>query len=161
MSDHSFTRAMGDYIQSVLNRIGYVASVRALDFNVQFTYIQNTSNKVQISLTDWNADYPAASDFLRILYGCDSFHPGSDSSMNISGFCDKGLEALMTHASEVSVTDPKAGNAIWAQVDREITNRSLSANILQLKYIDICSDRLGNYTFSQISRMLFSKVWVQ
>ncbi len=159
--DHSDTKAMGDYLQGVLNRIGYVASVRALDFNIQFTFIQNTNNKVQISLTDWSADYPAASDYLRILYGCDSFHPGSDASNNIPGFCDKAIDALMTRASAVSVTDPKAGQALWEQADREITDRSLAANILQLKWVDIVSTRLGNYTFSQISKMLFSKVWVQ
>ncbi len=159
--DHSDTKAMGDYLQGVLNRIGYVASVRALDFNVQFTYIQNTSNKVQISLTDWSADYPAASDFLRILYGCASFHPGSDASNNIPGYCDKGLEALMTRASNLSVTDPKAGEALWEQVDREITDRSLAANLIQLRFVDLLSSRVGNYTFSQISHLLFSKVWVQ
>ncbi len=159
--DHSDTKAMGDYLQGVLNRIGYVASVRALDFNVQFTYIQNTNNKVQISLTDWSADYPAASDFLRILYGCGSFHPGSDTSNNIPGFCDKNLEALMTRASNLSVTDPKAGEALWEQVDRDVTDRSLAANLIQLRFVDLLSSRLGNYTFSQISHLLFSKVWVQ
>ena len=159
--DHNDTKAMGDYLQGVLNRIGYVASVRALDFNVQFTYIQNTNNKVQISLTDWSADYPAASDFLRILYGCGSFHPGSDASNNIPGFCDKDLEALMTRASDVSVTDPRAGEALWEQVDRDVTDRSLAANLIQLRYVDLLSSRLGNYTFSQISHLLFSKVWVQ
>ena len=159
--DHAGTRAMGTYLQSVLNRIGYHASVRALDFNIQFTYIQNTNNKVQISITDWGADYPAPSDFLRILYGCSTFHPGSDASINISGYCNKDLEALMTRASDLSVTDAKAGNAIWSQVDRDVTDLALSANLIQRKWIDICSTRLGNYTFSQISRMLFSKAWVQ
>jgi peptide/nickel transport system substrate-binding protein len=153
--------AMGTYIQSVLNRIGYHASVRALDFNIQFTYIQNTNNKVQISVTDWGADYPAASDFLRILYGCASFHPGSDSSINVSGYCDKALDALMARASDISVTDPRAGDALWAEADRRVTDLALSANLMQRNWIDLCSSRLGNYQFSQISRMLFAKAWVQ
>jgi peptide/nickel transport system substrate-binding protein len=161
VADHSFSRGMGVYIQSILNQLGYVTSVRALDFNVQFTYQQNTNNHVQISLTDWVADYPAASDYLRVLYGCDSFHPGSDASINIAGFCDRAIEAQMTHASELSVTDPKGGNALWSQIDREITDRALAANLLQLKWVQPVSSRLGNFTFSQISHMLFSKVWVQ
>jgi peptide/nickel transport system substrate-binding protein len=161
VADHSFSKAMGDYIQSVLNQIGFVASVRALDFNVQFTYQQNSNNKVQISLTDWSEDFPAPSDFLRILYSCASFHPGSDASINISAFCDKDIDAMMAHAAAVAVTDPTAANVIWGQVDREITNRSLAANLVQLKWIDLVSTRLGNYTFSQISKLLFSRVWVQ
>ena len=51
---------MGVYLQSVLNSIGYKATVKALSGNIQFTYIQNTKNKVQISVTQWYQDYPAA-----------------------------------------------------------------------------------------------------
>ena len=62
----------------MLKSIGYDASVKAISQNIQFTYIQNTNNKVQISVSQWYQDYPAASDFLNVLFGCDSFHPGSD-----------------------------------------------------------------------------------
>ena len=44
--------------------------VKPISPNIQFTYIQNTNNKVQISITQWYQDYPAASDFLNILFGC-------------------------------------------------------------------------------------------
>ena len=36
------------------------------------TYIQNTNNKVQISVSQWYQDYPAASNFLNVLFGCGS-----------------------------------------------------------------------------------------
>ena len=158
---HDYTKALGDYIRSVLQQIGYDASVRALDFNIQFTYIQNTNNKVQISLSDWSLDFPAASDFLDELYGCQSFHPGSDSSMNISGDCDRDLDQVMMQAEAVSVTDPKAGEQLWEQADRMISNRAYSVPLMQMRWVDVVSSRLGNYTFSEISRMIFSKVWVQ
>ena len=73
-------------------------SVKPISPNIQFTYIQNTNNKVQISITQWYQDYPAASDFLNILFGCESFHEGSDSSINIAGFCDKEIDAKMKEA---------------------------------------------------------------
>ena len=88
--DHAYAIAMGAYLQSMLHRIGYEASLRALDFNVQYTYIQNSNNKVQISMSDQQADYPAASDFLEIFFSCGAFHPGSDSSLNFSGYCKQG-----------------------------------------------------------------------
>ncbi len=159
--NYAFTLAMGAYLQSMLRGLGYDASLRALDFNIQFNYIQNTNNKVQISLTDWSADYPAASDFLRILYGCGSFHPGSDSSNNIPGYCDHALDAEMAAADAATLIDPARGNALWAKVDRDVTNLSLAADLIQDKWIDIVSIRLGNYTFSQINHMIFSKVWVR
>ena len=159
--NHDYSKALGDYLRSTLEAIGYQASVRAFDFNIQFTFIQNTNNKVQISLTDWSADYPAASDFLDELYGCGSFHPGSDSSMNITGDCDKDLQSVMDRAKLVSVTDPKAGELLWEQADRMIVDRAYAVPLVQIRRVTPVSSRLGNYTFSQISWMLFSKVWVQ
>ena len=159
--DHDYTKALGDYLREVLQDIGYDASVRALSFNIQFNYIQNTNNKVQISLTDWSLDFPGASDFLDELYGCDSFHPGSDSSMNIPGDCNPGLQAVMRQAAAISVTDPKAGELLWEQADRMITDGAYSVPLLQMRWVDLVSSRLGNYTFSEISRVIFSKVWVR
>src|SRR5439155_14866049 len=89
--DTAISKSLGVYLQSVLKDIGYDAEVKPISPNIQFTYIQNTNNKVQISLTQWYQDYPAASDFLYILFGCESYTPGSDSSINISGFCDEGI----------------------------------------------------------------------
>jgi peptide/nickel transport system substrate-binding protein len=87
--DSAVSKSVGTYLQSVLNELGFKAELKPISSNIQFTYIQNTNNKVQISISQWYQDYPEASDFLNILFGCDSFHPGSDSSVNIAGFCDK------------------------------------------------------------------------
>src|SRR5262249_29823913 len=87
--DRAVSREIGTYLQSVLNEIGYKASVKPISNDIQFVYTQNTKNKVQISISQWYQDYPAASDFLYVLLSCNSFHPDSDSSVNIAGFCDK------------------------------------------------------------------------
>ena len=109
---------MGVYIQSVLNQIGYKATVKPISGNIFFTYVQNTKNKVQINVQQWYQDYPAASDFLYVLFGCDSFHPGSDSSINIAGFCDKKINAQMHKALALASTDEDAANALWTKIDR-------------------------------------------
>ena len=62
-----------------------------------------------MSVTQWYQDYPAASDFLNILFGCESFHEGSDCSVNIAGFCDKEIDAKMKEALALGVTDPDGG----------------------------------------------------
>ena len=48
VSDDDVNKQMGVYLQSVLNSIGYKATVKPISGNIQFTYIQNTKNKVQI-----------------------------------------------------------------------------------------------------------------
>ena len=83
VEDVAVNREIGTYVASVLRDLGYDAAVKPISENIQFTYIQNTNNNVQISLTEWYQDYPAASDFLNVLFNCRSFHPGSDTSVNI------------------------------------------------------------------------------
>ena len=56
-------RAVGTYVLDVLRQLGFDARLRVLSGNLQFTYIQNTANHVQISLTPWYADYPGAHRF--------------------------------------------------------------------------------------------------
>ena len=67
----------------------------------------------------------------------------------------------MQAADAMSVSDRARGNAMWAAIDREVTNLSLEAPLFQNNQVDLVSSRLGNYTFSQVAHMLFSKVWVR
>ena len=159
--DDEVNKAMGVYLQSVLNQIGYKASVKPISGNIFFTYVQNTKNKVQINVQQWYQDYPAASDFLYILFGCESFHPGSDSSINIAGFCDKKINAQMHKALTLGVTNEKAANVLWAKVDRAVTDASPMATLFTPKHIDFVSKRVGNFTFSKEFYWLVDQSWVK
>jgi peptide/nickel transport system substrate-binding protein len=160
-SDDEVNKAMGVYIQSVLNSIGYKASVKPISVNIFFTYVQNTKNKVQINVQQWYQDYPAASDFLYILFGCESFHPGSDSSINFSGFCNKPINAEMHKGLDLGVTDSNAANKVWAKVDKEVTDQAPMATLFSPKHLDFVSKRVGNFTFSKQFYWLVDQSWVQ
>ena len=159
--DKAVPKAIATYMQGVLRDLGYDASLKTVSHNIQFTYIQNTNNNVQISVTDWYADYPAPSDFLNVLYGCDSFHAGSDSSINIAGWCDKKVDADMKAALKTAVTDPAAANKMWAKVDQEITDAAPAASLFQPKRVDVVSQRVGNFEFNDTYHLIFSQAWVQ
>ena len=159
--DTAVSKAIGTYMQSVLTDIGYVAEVKPISSNLQFTYIQNTNNKVQISISQWYQDYPAASDFLNILFGCASFTPGSDSSINMAGFCDKDIQAKMDAALLLGVTDPVAANAMWTEVDKAVTDKAPMAALFTPKRIDFVSKRVGNFQFNSQFYWMVSQSWVQ
>jgi peptide/nickel transport system substrate-binding protein len=161
VADTTAAQAIGTYLQSVLNSIGYDASVKSISGNIQFTYIQNTNNKVQISVSIWNQDYPAASDFLNVLFGCDSFHPASDASVNISGFCDKAIDAKMKHALVTGVTDPAAGNREWAAIDKLVTDQSPAAVLFTPKHLDFVSKRVKHFVFNPQYYWLQNASWIQ
>ncbi len=161
VSDDEVNKAVGEYVQSVLTSIGYKATLKPISGNIQFTYIQNTKNKVQISLSQWYQDYPAASDFLNVLLSCASFTPGSDSSINIAGFCDKTIEAQMKDALVTERTSMDEANAKWGAVDKAVMTAAPTAPLLTPKLIDFTSKRVGNYQFSKQFYMLVSQLWTK
>lgn len=159
--DKAVSKSIGVYLQSVLNELGYDTDVKPISSNIQFTYIQNTNNKVQMSISQWYQDYPAASDFLNILFGCSSFTEGSDSSINIAGFCDKDIDAKMQAALALGVTDPAAANKEWAVIDKAVTDSAAAAALFTPKHLDFVSKRLGNFQFNSQYYFMVTQAWVQ
>jgi peptide/nickel transport system substrate-binding protein len=154
-------KAVGVYLASVLNEIGFKATAKAISGNIAFTYPQNTKNHVQINVQQWYQDYPAASDFLHILFGCESFHPGSDSSINMAGFCNKPINAEMNKALKQEVTNFPKANAMWTKIDREVTDQAPMATMFTPKHLDFVSKRVGNFVFSKQFYWLVGQSWVQ
>jgi len=154
-------KQLGEYLQSVLNQIGYKAVLKPISPNIQFTYIQNTKNKVQISISSWYQDYPAASDFLHVLLSCASFHQGSDTSINISGFCDKPIDTQMDAALSTEQTSMTQANTMWGQVDKAIMAQAPTAPLFTPKLIDFTSSRIKHYEFSKQFYMLVDQLWVK
>jgi peptide/nickel transport system substrate-binding protein len=161
VQEDEVNKSIGEYAQSLLNQIGYRATLKPLSANIQFTYIQNTKNKVQVALTSWYQDYPAASDFLRVLLSCASFHPGSDSSINVSGFCDKDIDARMGVAGRTEQSDMAAANRQWGQIDQAVMAQSPVVPLFNPKLVDFVSTRVGDYQFSKQFYMLVSQLWVR
>ncbi len=160
-SDDDVNKAMGVYLQSVLNQLGYKATVKPISVNIFFTYVQNTKNKVQINVQQWYQDYPTASDFLYILFGCESFHPGSDSSINFSGFCNKPINAQMHKALTLAVTNEAGANVQWAKIDKQVTDQAPMATLFNPKHVDFVAKRVGNFTFSKEFYWLVDQSWVK
>jgi peptide/nickel transport system substrate-binding protein len=161
VQNDSVNEGIGLYMVSLLNQLGYKATLKPLSDNIQYNYIQNTSNHVQLSLTQWYQDYPAASDFLQVLLSCASFHPGSDSSINIAGYCNKNLDAQMSSADTQGLTDPKAANAEWGSIDKAYMAESPLVPLFTPKLVDFTSSRVKNYEFSAQYYMLVDQVWLK
>ncbi|QIG52153.1 ABC transporter substrate-binding protein [Nordella sp. HKS 07] len=159
--DKAISKAVGVYLQSMLTELGYQAEVKPISTNIQFTYIQNTNNKVQMSITQWYQDYPAASDFLYILFGCESFREGSDSSVNISGFCDKEINDKMKAALALGVTDQASADKMWTEIDKAITDKAPAAALFTPKHLDFVSKRVGNFQFNSQYYWMVTQSWVQ
>jgi peptide/nickel transport system substrate-binding protein len=159
--DTEVSKSIGIYLQGVLNELGYKTSVKPISQNIQFTYIQNTNNKVQISVSQWFQDYPRPSNFLQVLFSCASFKPGSDASVNIAGFCDKAIDQKMFDAQATTIADPVKGAQMWTDIDKAVTDAAPVAVLFTPKRIDLVSKRLKNFTFSPQFYWIVSQSWVE
>ncbi len=156
IDDSPVARAIGTYMLDVLRDLGFVPRLRSLSGNVQFTYIQNTNNRVQASLTTWYADYASAGNFLGGIFGCSAFRPGSDASPNISGFCDPALDARL----QAALAAPD-GAADLAAIDRAVTDQAPAVVLFNPRYIDVVSARVGHFGYHEQFRWLVGQSWVR
>lgn len=156
-------KALAEQMVSDLNSIGYHASAQILAGTIQYPYVQNSKNHSHwnIAWSAWYQDYPAASDFLNVLLGCGSIHPGSDASPNIAAFCNKAIQAEMDHAEQLGVTDPTAANAVWAQVDHQVTDQAAWVDLYNPKQIDFLSKRVQGYQWNPQWYILIDQQWLK
>ncbi len=148
---------------SDLRRIGYQATTQFLSNTIQQSYVDNSANhsKWNVALAAWAPDYPAASDFLNVLLGCGSIHPGSDASPNIAAYCNPTIQAKMDHAEEVGQTNPTAANKIWAQVDHDMTDEAPLVDLVNPRQIDFLSARVHGYHWNPQWNILIDQTWLR
>jgi peptide/nickel transport system substrate-binding protein len=158
----SFSVAAGQQMVSDLNAIGYKASIQSLNNGIQYPFVQNSNNnsKWQVAWSDWFQDYPAASDFLNVLLGCGSIHPHSDASPNIAEFCNPAIQAQMNQARTLGETNQAGANALWAQVDHEVTNQAPWVTMFNPKQIDLLSSKVHGYQWNPQWYILIDQQWL-
>ncbi|NVN04589.1 ABC transporter substrate-binding protein [Asaia spathodeae] len=150
---------MGVYLRNMLQSLGFVASVRPMTPETAEGYARNSDNHVQISLAYWYADYPSPSTFLDALLGCDNARLHTESATNASGFCYPPLQSLMERARKS--LDPELTRSMWEQAGIMAMDQSALVPLIQMRYVDFVSKRLGNYHYSLLNHMLLSQIWVQ
>ena len=157
------TKAIDLYFVSLLNQLGYQASLKTLSASVEYSYVQDSRNKVQLSYSYWSPDYTAASNFLNVQVGCSGFHAASTASANLSEFCDPAIQAKTVTALATQSTDPTAAAALWAEIDKLTTAAAPQVTLFDSNRLDFVSTRVGNYQFSPAvtANFLIDQAWVQ
>ncbi len=89
------------------------------------------------------------------------FHPGSDSSINFSGWCDKPINDQMHKALNTAVLNESAADVQWAKIDKKVTDQAPMATLFTPKHLDFVSKRVGNFTFSKQFYWLVDQSWVK
>jgi peptide/nickel transport system substrate-binding protein len=113
--------AIGEYLRSTLNQIGFNASLKTLDQQIYFQTIGRKSTKAQIGFTDWLQDFPHPGDFFgpnltgKALASTPTFNTTYVNDPQVNSTVDK-----------LNASDPKAVASQWAALDKEITGPAKS-----------------------------------
>jgi peptide/nickel transport system substrate-binding protein len=155
-------KALAEQMVSDLDSIGYKASTQLLAAGIQYPYVQNSTNSSHwnVGWSAWYQDYPAQSDFLNVLLGCNTIHPNSDASPNIAAYCNKSTQSQINTAESEESTDPAAAAKLWTQVDHEDTNAAPWVDMYNPKQIDFLSKNVHGYKWNPQWYILIDQLWL-
>ena len=155
-------RATGRYLVSVLDKLGYRASLHVVPGNgiAYGRRVFDSRQRAQIGWFSWYQDYPAPSDFIRTLLTCQSFLPDNPGNNNVAEFCDHRIDAQVTQALALQPHDPSAAWKLWARIDHEIVGQAPWVPVYNPRSLVMLSARVGNYQFDPNLPVLIDQLWV-
>ena len=151
----------GRYLVSVLDQLGYRASLRVIKPDTYYQRVGDSREHVQIGEFDWYQDFPAPSDFIDPLFTCRSFLPDSTANINDSEFCNRRIDAQITRALALEARNPNAAGSAWARIDHELVDQAPWVPLYNPRAVVALSARVGNYQFDPYWSVLIDQLWVR
>jgi YVTN family beta-propeller protein len=143
------------YTAKLLVTLGYRASVKlANNPSPIFNYPPHT--RVQL-YTSGNFFSPPVAAAVLPSFSCAS---GTTPSGFSSRFCNKRIDAAIQQALHLQLTAPQAANRLWAKIDRLIVNSAPIIPLVNGKWIEFVSKRVGDYQYHPAFAMLLDQLWV-
>jgi YVTN family beta-propeller protein len=149
-----FPVPMGRYFRHLLKELGYRATLKIVGNERYFSAIYDPSEHVQMAFLGWFTDYPAESGFIVPTLTCDS--PSNDSH-----FCDPGLDRRMEEAARLQITDPAAARDLWSSIEHKLVDRAPWVPLANRYWVNLVSQRLGNFQVHLEWGPLVDQMWVR
>ena len=83
------------------------------------------------------------------------------STTDAGEFCDPALDKQVARASALQNTDPPAADALWARLDRRLTNLAVWLPTVTPNETDLISRRARNYEYNPVWGPLLDQIWVR
>jgi YVTN family beta-propeller protein len=153
-------QATGRYLVSVLDQLGYRASLQVItNWQAYDQRLYDSRQRMQVGWFSWYQDYPAPADFISPLLTCQSFLPGNPANLNAAEFCSQSIDAQVAQAL-ARQPDPNAAAALWMRIDHQIVDQAPWVPIYNPRSLVLLSARVGNYQFDPYWSVLIDQLWV-
>jgi ABC-type transport system substrate-binding protein/DNA-binding SARP family transcriptional activator/streptogramin lyase len=157
------TLQVGRYVVSVLDRLGYQASLKVITnaAAVGLGDLGDSSKRPQIGWFTWFQDNPTPSNFIQPLLTCRSFVPSSQDNVNAAEFCNRRIDAQSAHAAALQARDPAAAGELWSRIDHELVDRAPWVPLYNPRTVTVLGPRVGNYKYHPFWNVLLDQLWVR
>lgn len=112
-------------------------------------------------MASYGADFPSPSTFILPALTCRSFDQTPAATANNAGYCNPGVDKLAAKAQAAQLTDPAAARAIWARVDRAVTDQAPWAPVYNHSWTVFVSARVGHSQVHPTYGPLLDQMWVR
>jgi peptide/nickel transport system substrate-binding protein len=145
---------VGRYFVDVLHELGYRATLKVVAGQKYFPAIYDPSGHVQMAFVGWVTDYPAESGYIVPTLTC-------DSTSNDSHFCDPGIDMRMDEAARLQITDPPTAHELWSSIEHDIVDLAPWVPLANRSWVNLVSERLGNFQLHPQWGPLVDQMWVR
>jgi peptide/nickel transport system substrate-binding protein len=153
---------IGRYVISVLDRLGYRASLKVItNTGAGLGPLSDSSKRPQIGWSNWLQDYPTPSNFIEPLLTCRSFVPRSQDNLNAAEFCDRRIDAQISRADALQTRNPAAAGELWSRIDHELVDRAPWVPLYNPRTVTVLGPRVGNYKYHPFWNVLLDQLWVR
>ena len=147
------------YLVSVLNRIGFVASQKVVTASSYWTTIGRRKTRAQIGFADWVQDFPHPLDWFGLLDGraITPTHNSNYANFDVR-WANRAIEALRREPYLTSAVDES-----WASLDRRVMRLAPWAPFLDQEGTDFFSARvvLGCYVNNVLYEFDYASICVK
>jgi ABC-type transport system substrate-binding protein len=145
-----FHRKIARYLVDLLRKLGFRSHAAELGPSSFDPDRWRGAHPVLLAIAGWVADSPQAAGFLEGIVGCGNRN-------NVSGFCDRGIDAAIAHAQTAG---GDAGVA-WQAVERRIAREAPVVPLQNPREVVITARRAGNVQFHPFDGVLLDRIWVR
>jgi YVTN family beta-propeller protein len=145
---------IGKYFKGLLEQLGYRAKLRLVSKPEWASALFGRPREAQITFVGWTSDYPAASGFISPLFVC-------DAPYIYTGFCDPAIDRRISEATGLRLTDPAGAGDLWASIDHDLVDQALWVPLGTHDWVNLVSERIGNYQSGPMGGPLIDQMWVR
>ena len=145
------------YMASVLNSLGYKATVKTMSEGIYYDTVANEATDPQVSYNEWDQDFPEGEDYVDSQFnGRFIVKVGNNDNSNLNV---PSLNAQMSAARMMPIG--AARNAVWAKLDAEIMKtQAPEVPFMDRSFPKFYSARLQGIVFNGTFYELFPAMWL-